>query len=112
MSCQHCHLLISLPGNRILLVGSVAWKERLKHVEWCFLDPAAVSGEKEERLWTKHRPFLASVAKRWNLCRASEDDDKITMHLELDIRDSGLSYLPGDALGIYPNNRPGVCPFH
>ena len=34
------------------------------------------------------------------------------MHLELDITDSGLSYLPGDAVGIYPNNRPSVCIFH
>ena len=28
------------------------------------------------------------------------------MHIELSLRDSGLSYIPGDALGMIPSNDP------
>ena len=31
---------------------------------------------------------------------------KETMHIELSLKDSGLSYIPGDALGMIPSNDP------
>ena len=31
---------------------------------------------------------------------------KETMHIELSLKDSSLSYIPGDALGMIPSNDP------
>ena len=31
---------------------------------------------------------------------------KETRHIELSLKDSGLSYIPGDALGMIPSNDP------
>eukprot|EP00210_Caulerpa_lentillifera_P002610 g2498.t1 len=55
-------------------------------------------------VWSKNRPYLAKLIDRWDLCTLNGEDDKRTMHLEVDISDSGLSFLPGDALGVYPKN--------
>lgn len=45
------------------------------------------------------------------LCRLVSADDKNTVRVEVDLGDSGLQYLPGDALGIWPSNCPevGAC---
>ena len=40
--------------------------------------------------------------------QVSGKDDKNTFRVELDLGDSGLAYLPGDALGIYPTNSSKV----
>ncbi len=42
------------------------------------------------------------------LCSVACDDDKDTVAVQLDLGDSGLTYTPGDALGIYPSNDPEV----
>lgn len=34
--------------------------------------------------------------------------DKETTHIEFDLGDSGITYLPGDALGILPSNPATV----
>lgn len=62
--------------------------------------------QETEGTWTKRRPFCGRVIRRWNLCNVFNDDDKTTMHIDIDIEKSGLAYLPGDAVGIYPQNRP------
>ena len=52
----------------------------------------------------KARPFSASLVSKQGLCVLDGPDDKDTVLLEFDIRGSGLDYLPGDALGIFPTN--------
>jgi hypothetical protein len=60
------------------------------------------------RKWGKSRPFLATVLALEGLCTLSGPDDKNTVRCELDLEGSGLSYAPGDALGLYPSNDPMV----
>ena len=38
------------------------------------------------------------------LCNITQVDDKDTIRVEIDLGDSGLTYQPGDALGILPLN--------
>ena len=58
--------------------------------------------------WGKSRPFPSSVVAVEGLCSVSGKDDKNTIRVEFDLGDSGLMYLPGDALGIYPTNGNDV----
>lgn len=58
--------------------------------------------------WGKSRPFPSSVVAVEGLCNVSGKDDKNTIRVEFDLGDSGLAYLPGDALGIYPTNGSEV----
>lgn len=49
-------------------------------------------------------PFAAEVLANQRICgRGSEKDIR---HLELSLEGSGLSYEPGDALGVWPQNPP------
>jgi sulfite reductase (NADPH) flavoprotein alpha-component len=54
----------------------------------------------------KARPFCAALVAKQGLCVLDGPDDKDTVRLEFDIRGSGLDYLPGDALGVFPTNDP------
>ncbi len=58
--------------------------------------------------WGKSRPYFGSVLALEGLCVLSDADDKNTVRMEVDLGDSGLTYLPGDALGIYPVNDSKV----
>eukprot|EP00798_Chlamydomonas_sp_ICE-L_P023032 gene23032-30226_t len=60
------------------------------------------------RPWGKSRPYPAKVVALEGLCKVDSEADKNTIRIELDLGDSGLTYLPGDALGIYPFNAPSV----
>ena len=42
------------------------------------------------------------------LCNIRSPGDKDTIRVEIDLGDSGLEYIPGDALGIYASNAPEV----
>ncbi len=53
---------------------------------------------------SKSNPYRANILLKKQL-NSSKDDRKI-LHLELDINDSGLNFLPGDALGVMPQNTP------
>lgn len=60
---------------------------------------------KSEKLpFSRTNPFPAKVLKNINLNGAGSS--KETRHIELSLKDSGLSYVPGDALGIVPANDP------
>jgi sulfite reductase (NADPH) flavoprotein alpha-component len=50
----------------------------------------------------KQHPFEAAVLARKQL--NGPGSEKQTVHLELSLGDTGASYLPGDALGIWPHN--------
>ncbi|WP_228719945.1 assimilatory sulfite reductase (NADPH) flavoprotein subunit [Methylococcus geothermalis] len=52
----------------------------------------------------KTNPYPAAVRRNVNL--NGDGSAKETRHIEIDLGDSGLSYEPGDALGVYPKNNP------
>eukprot|EP00884_Botryococcus_braunii_P020407 jgi/Botrbrau1/704/Bobra.160_2s0027.1 len=55
---------------------------------------------------SKRRPFMAKVVSLEQLCYVASEADKDTVAITFDIGESGLTYTPGDALGIYPTNDP------
>jgi sulfite reductase (NADPH) flavoprotein alpha-component len=60
---------------------------------------------KSEKLpFSRTNPFQAKVLKSINLNRGGSS--KETRHIELSLEGSGLSYVPGDALGVIPSNDP------
>jgi sulfite reductase (NADPH) flavoprotein alpha-component len=52
--------------------------------------------------FSRTNPFQAKVLKNINL--NGDGSNKETRHIELSLKGSGLSYLPGDALGVFPEN--------
>jgi sulfite reductase (NADPH) flavoprotein alpha-component len=66
------------------------------HVD--FAAPATVS------LYSKANPFPAEVTESINL--NSSRSTKQTIHLEVSLEGSGLTFEPGDSLGIVPENDP------
>lgn len=54
--------------------------------------------------YSRNNPFQAKVLKNINL--NGEGSSKETIHIELSLEGSGLSYIPGDALGMLPSNDP------
>jgi len=59
-----------------------------------------------ESLYTRTNPFRAEVLTTINL--NGRGSDRETRHLELSLEGSGLSYQPGDCVGIYPENDPAL----
>ena len=57
-----------------------------------------------ESTYSRTNPFKAEVLENINL--NGRGSNKETRHLELSLEGSGLTYEPGDALGIYPENDP------
>ncbi|AZB43040.1 assimilatory sulfite reductase (NADPH) flavoprotein subunit [Bacillus sp. FJAT-42376] len=56
--------------------------------------------------YSRTNPFQAEILERINL--NGRGSNKETTHLELSLEGSGLSYQPGDSLGIYPENDPAL----
>jgi sulfite reductase (NADPH) flavoprotein alpha-component len=54
------------------------------------------------QVFTRNNPYQARVLKNVNL--NGKGSNRETRHLELSLEGSGISYNPGDALGIYPEN--------
>lgn len=65
-------------------------------------------GKTKKKKWTRGRPYPAKVIAVESLCTLTDKDDKNTVRVELDLGDSELTYLPGDALGVWPRNSPAV----
>lgn len=56
--------------------------------------------------WSREKPFAAEVLANQRLIgRGSRKDVR---HVELSLEGSGLSYQPGDALGVWPQNPPAL----
>ena len=55
---------------------------------------------------SRARPFAAQVLANQRL--TSSDSEVRVHHMELDLAGSGLRYLPGDALGIWPQQHPAL----
>jgi len=63
-------------------------------------------GAVEAREYSKTNPFQAEITDLVNL--NSSRSAKQTFHVELSLVGSGLTYLPGDAIGVAPENDPAV----
>lgn len=72
------------------------------HVD--FARAAVEPDEAEEPLWTKANPYLAEVSNLIEI--SSSRSESRTFHAEIALGYSGLSYEPGDALGVVPENDP------
>ena len=59
---------------------------------------------KEKSKYSKTNPYPANVLVNINI--SGEGSAKENRHIEFDFGDSGLTYEPGDALGVYPKNNP------
>ena len=57
-----------------------------------------------ESAYSRTNPFEAEVLDNLNL--NGRGSNKETRHLEISLEGSGLTYQPGDSLGIYPENDP------
>jgi sulfite reductase (NADPH) flavoprotein alpha-component len=66
---------------------------------------AGVEDEREER-WTRERPFAAPLRSKQVL--TGSGSDKEVRHVVLSLAGSDLHYEPGDALGVWPRNAPGL----
>lgn len=60
----------------------------------------------QESNYSRKNPFKAEILENINL--NGRGSNKETRHLELSLEGSGLTYEPGDALGIYPENDPAL----
>ncbi|MED1469978.1 sulfite reductase subunit alpha [Bacillus salipaludis] len=60
--------------------------------------------DKPTPTFSRTNPFPARILKNVNL--NGEGSSKETRHIELSLEGSGLSYVPGDALGVVPENDP------
>lgn len=60
--------------------------------------------DKKVPTFSRTNPFQAKVLKNVNLNGVGSS--KETRHIELSLKGSDLSYVPGDALGIIPQNDP------
>ncbi|MEV8519324.1 assimilatory sulfite reductase (NADPH) flavoprotein subunit [Dyella marensis] len=54
----------------------------------------------------RENPFAAAVLANQRI--VSRDSAREVLHLELSLESSGLSYRPGDALGVWPRNPPAL----
>lgn len=56
--------------------------------------------------WTHERPYSAEVLVNQRISASSGGKD--VRHIELALGDSGLTYEPGDSLGVWPTNPPAL----
>lgn len=63
--------------------------------------PIDAGGEPQ---YSRSNPFYAEVLENLNL--NGRGSDRETRHMELSLEGSGLTYEPGDSLGVYPENHP------
>jgi len=68
--------------------------------------PAASPAVSAATAYDKRNPFPAIVIE--NLALTGRGSSKETRHIELSLEGSGLSFAPGDALGIVPRNDPAL----
>jgi sulfite reductase (NADPH) flavoprotein alpha-component len=64
----------------------------------------ASSAQTQATVFDKRNPFPATIIE--NIVLTGRGSSKETRHVELSLEDSGLTYEPGDALGLMPSNDP------
>lgn len=65
-----------------------------------------MSSASDDSSYNKSNPFPAPLLKKYNL--NGEGSAKETIHAEISLEGSGLSYDAGDALGVVPQNAPDL----
>ncbi|MCE3201807.1 assimilatory sulfite reductase (NADPH) flavoprotein subunit [Paenibacillus sonchi] len=65
---------------------------------------AAEHAESLQSAYSRNHPFHAEVLENLNL--NGRGSDRETRHLELSLAGSNITFEPGDALGVYPENHP------
>lgn len=68
--------------------------------------PVERAGVRAELSYSRQHPFAATLLANRNL--NAPGSAKETRHLEFSLKDSGLTYEPGDALGVFPCNCPDL----
>jgi sulfite reductase (NADPH) flavoprotein alpha-component len=66
--------------------------------------PGATDGH--HSLYNKQNPLLAELSANQKI--TGRDSTKDVRHIEISLADSGLTYQPGDALGVYFHNDPAL----
>lgn len=66
--------------------------------------PGATDGH--HSLYNKQNPLLAELSVNQKI--TGRDSTKDVRHIEISLADSGLTYQPGDALGVYFQNDPAL----
>jgi len=66
--------------------------------------PASGASDAAAATYSRSHPYRAEVLEVQPL--NTQDSDKQTLHVELSLEESGLEYLPGDAVGVVPQNDP------
>jgi sulfite reductase (NADPH) flavoprotein alpha-component len=72
----------------------------------CTVQTSQAQLQTVESEYSRTNPFRAEVLENINL--NGRGSNKETHHLELSLEGSGLTYKPGDAVGIYPENDPAL----
>lgn len=54
--------------------------------------------------WTRQQPFAAEILASQRI--VASDSGKDVRHIELSLAGSGITYQPGDALGVWPQQAP------
>ena len=53
-------------------------------------------------------PFLATISEARYLTTEVSDADRRVIHVQFDLKGSGIEYGPGDSLGVLPENDPSL----
>ncbi|MGJ7910024.1 assimilatory sulfite reductase (NADPH) flavoprotein subunit [Neobacillus sp. LXY-1] len=85
------------------VLGSLKGAENSSTTAQAVLTSSALAVESE---FSRTNPFKAEILENLNL--NGRGSNKETRHLEISLEGSGLTYEPGDALGIYPENDPDL----
>lgn len=82
------------------------WKPKDEPAQVIHVDFARAVPEEDEAepRWTKAQPFEAELSEIVEL--SSSRSESRTFHAEVGLAGSGLTYEPGDALGVLPENDP------
>jgi len=60
--------------------------------------------------YTRQNPFYASIKSRACLNRVVDSEEtRQTWHVELNLHDSGIQYVPGDSIAVLPENDLEQC---
>jgi sulfite reductase (NADPH) flavoprotein alpha-component len=65
--------------------------------------PSSAAGAGHAQKYTRNHPYQSTVI--YNELLTGEGSEKETRHIELTLEE-GMTYTPGDAVGILPENRP------
>ena len=59
--------------------------------------------------WNKQNPYLAKITSKKLL--SGKQSNKEVFHYEISLGDSGITYQPGDSIGIFPINNSTLVNF-